>query len=650
MLDLISVEIDGFLSHGKTGLLPLNQPGITYIQGATGSGKSTIFEVVSYLLRDETIRTVRLVDDLMNKVTQEGFDIALNYMVDSDSYRVQEIRGRKGHGLFFWKNGEPISGKKTSDVRKKITESLGMSPDDVSAISFMGQNQFQRLLYGKSTERANEIIRIYGLNQYDQALKDCGKDIEKSVNARKTLVGLLDVITIDLRSLEEQFKNEVVAVPVDEEKISSVQKEIDVVDTALQELRAQEGTAREDLGKAKALREKYALLSSLRKEIEIIQNDLKLMAIIKHSPERLQQGLDAIREKLANVSAAISQAKERLKSVQELGEKCPINCAVCPVGIPKQYKQVQIAECMAIIKGKDGKQDEFDKFVARVGYLKQLLEAANTRSKLQEKLKAKMDNLAKLGDIEAVPDLIEKEQLVKKYADLITRGTAKFRSLHSSLMQLKEAQSAYMKGQEYQGKLRELVAEKQKTFCTVQESIIAHDLEHQYLVTVLNILKKAKAYKIDYVLNLLNERLQVNLDYISDGVYQAYFSSQREDATGKRLLESIDIYVSDSFKKIPFELASGGQQVQVSLAVLSAVFETARLVTAKAISSLWLDEVFGPISGDTLDRVFEALISLSERIGVSSIKVMSHRDLDSRFIDHTWDVTMENGITRVELH
>ena len=647
MLELISVEIDGFLSHGKTGLIPLNQPGITSIQGAMGAGKSAIYEAVSYLLRDETVRTVRLVDDLINKVVQDGYDIALNYRVDADLYRVQEVRGRKGKGLFFWKNGDPIQGAKTSDVRKRIAESLGMSSDDFGAIAFMGQNQFQRLVYGKSTERANEIIRIYGLNQYDQALKNCGKDVEKSVAERKLLTIALDSAVLDQKRLEDQFNAGDTTAPSDDAQFLGLQKEIDDVEEALKKLRPKEGKAREDLGKAKALREKHALLLGIQKEIATIQTDLNGMAESKHSSETLQNGLDTIKEKLANVSAAISQAKVRLKSVQDLGEKCPINCEVCPVGIPAQYKNSQVTECTGII---EAKSDEFDTLVAKVDYLKRLLTEVTTRSKLQEKLKDKTYNLSMLGDVGDVPDLSEKEQLVQKYGDLITRGTTKLRSLNGSLTQLKEAQAAYRKSQEYKIKIGELVEEKRKALRKSQEAIDVHDIEHQYLVTALNILKKAKAYKIDYVLNLLNEHVQENLDRISDGVLQTSFSSQREDSTGKKLLESIDIYVSDSYKKIPFELASGGQQAQLSLAVLSAVFETARKVTNKAVSSLWLDEVFGPISSDALDRVFESLIDLSERIGVSSIKVISHRDLDSRFIDHRWDVKLENGITHVELN
>lgn len=651
MLGLTSVEIDGFLSHGNTGLIPLDQPGITSIQGATGDGKSTIFEVVFYLLTGETFRTVRLVADLANKVTNNGYDIALNYYVDKDTYRVREIRGRKGNdneleGLYFWQNGEPIKTKKTSDLRKKILDSLKMTPNDICAISFMGQAQFHRLVYGKSTERANEIIRIYGLDQYDQALKDCGKDIEVSSDMRKALVAKLAIANVELVSLEYQLKIDDGIVVIDEGQFINLQKDIADVERALTTIRPKEGKAREDLGKVKALKEKYQLFLDIQNEIQSIRQDLNGMVDVTQSPEDLRKGLDAVRDNLAQVASTISQAKERLKSVKDLGEKCPITCDVCPVGVPDKYKNMQVAACRNVI---DSKHGMLASLTAEVTELQRVIVISTTKSKLQEKLKDKTNTLQKLGDIVDIPDLSEKEQLAKKFEELVTRGTTKLKLLNDSLVQIKEKKSAYLKAQEYRERARCMMDEKNHELLAIQISLDTHDHDHQYLVTALNILKKAKAYKIDYIINLLNERVQSNLDYISDGAYQASFSSQRKDATGKKLLDSIDIVVSDSFKEIPFEMASGGQQAQVCLAVLPAIFETARMVTNKSMSSLWLDEVFGPISSDTLDRVFESLIALSERIGVSSIKVISHRNLDSRFIDYTWNVTLENGVTRLDM-
>jgi len=157
-------------------------------------------------------------------------------------------------------------------------------------------------------------------------------------------------------------------------------------------------------------------------------------------------------------------------------------------------------------------------------------------------------------------------------------------------------------------------------------------------------------HKIDYVLELLNTTIQKNLDFISGGLYQAQFTSQKMDSKGKRLLDSIELNFADQYKAIPIELASGGQRAQVSVSVICSVFEVARKLTSKSVSSLWLDEVLGPVSEDVIDRVFEALLKLSAKLGADSIKMVSHRSLDERLFDHVWTTSLVGGITQIELN
>lgn len=650
MLHLESVSIDGFLSHGNTGLLPLDEPGITYIRGATGNGKSTIFEVVYYLLTGETIRKTQQVASLINSVIKGGYDISLNYRRDITKYKVQEVRGRpaRTNGLYLYKNGnsEPEPSTGVTDTRRQILLSLGMSPEDFCALAFVGQNQFYTLVYGKSSERAKEMIRIFSLNQYDQALKYCGADVKESSEQRDLLVTKIDGVNLDLKRFEEQLQvEEDEKVAVDEDAITARQAELQRIDKAVRIIRAQYDTAREALGRSKALLEKAELARNITEEVSGLRDQLSKLGPFSEDLIELQTQYDAAMKRLATATAELKQAREQLATVKKLNDRCPINLKSCPVNVPLEYRGIKISQWQASIL--DGQRCvETSEFSAKE--IGNWLEVGKTKSQLQKKISERKKDLNKLGEL-VVGDSMDWASEVNRLSELLNRGEQKQRKIQDQLTDLQANKAAQLKAQEYRERINKVLEEKRQVLSRYQKDLSDHDKEHQYLVTTLNVLKKAKAYKIDYVINRLNEKLGKNLDYISEGMFQAWFTPQRKDSTGKKLIEDIELMFSDPYKEIPIELASPGQQAYVCLAMIPTVFEVARDITGKEVSSLWLDEVLGPISEDLLDRAFELLVELIRGLGVRSVKIITHRSLDSRFFDHTWDVSLENGVSKVEL-
>ena len=206
MLRLKSVKIDGFMSYGSTGEIVLDLPGITHICGKTGSGKSCIFEVIHYLLTGDTLREKGVVKNLINKVIGKGYDISIKYQNNDHLYEVQEIRGRgKTDGLFFRVDGELKLGSKTGETRNYILESLGMTKGDFCSVAFLGQNQSQILIDGTSEERFKEIVRIFGLDKYDESLKECDKDLKEISSIRKEINEKIESYSVDLIKMKESI-------------------------------------------------------------------------------------------------------------------------------------------------------------------------------------------------------------------------------------------------------------------------------------------------------------------------------------------------------------------------------------------------------------------------------------------------------------
>ena len=156
-----------------------------------------------------------------------------------------------------------------------------------------------------------------------------------------------------------------------------------------------------------------------------------------------------------------------------------------------------------------------------------------------------------------------------------------------------------------------------------------------------------RSYRIDSVLELLNQQMSIILAGISNGDMQAQFVSQKNSSSGRKVLDKIDIMVKDKHKELPVDLISGGQSTQVGLATLLAVWLAAKKTTDKSVNCLFLDEVFGTLSQGLVDGVFEQIVACSKEVGASSVFVISHRDLDQQMFDKVVEITNTNGISLV---
>jgi DNA repair exonuclease SbcCD ATPase subunit len=251
-----------------------------------------------------------------------------------------------------------------------------------------------------------------------------------------------------------------------------------------------------------------------------------------------------------------------------------------------------------------------------------------------------------VGDI---PDTKEAESTLQKCRTALEIGETRLRELQEAKESLYIDLGVQAKAKDLKQKIANSIEEREKQFEAQKQELDKFNFESQYLAAALSVLKKTKMYKIDLVIRLLNEYVNDILDRISDSEYKAQFTSQQNDAKGDRVLDKIGILVSDAYKTIPVELCSGGQRDEVSLAVLLSTWKAARTLSKKAVSSLWLDEAFGSLDQETIDRVFQAVVTVAGELGAQSVKIISHRELDSRLASYIWKIKMLDGISSLKI-
>ena len=93
-----NIIIENFLSLGSAEV-KLNDRGFVMVKGvnnnpndmakSNGSGKSSIFEAISWVLTGETIRGVK---DVVNMFSEGGTKVELNFIVDNDEYLITRYK------------------------------------------------------------------------------------------------------------------------------------------------------------------------------------------------------------------------------------------------------------------------------------------------------------------------------------------------------------------------------------------------------------------------------------------------------------------------------------------------------------------------------------------------------------------------------
>jgi exonuclease SbcC len=122
-----------------------------------------------------------------------------------------------------------------------------------------------------------------------------------------------------------------------------------------------------------------------------------------------------------------------------------------------------------------------------------------------------------------------------------------------------------------------------------------------------------------------SERIKV----LSSGRYQ--LTLQAEEGRERALAGGLDLYVTDSHtgRTRAVQTLSGGEQFLTSLALALALADVVQQMSGgMELSSLFIDEGFGSLDGETLDTAVEVLRTLQDSgrsVGViSHVEAMQH--------------------------
>ena len=225
----ISLEMYGFMTYKNKTFIDFSKLydfKIFIISGDTGSGKTSIFDAISFALFGEIQREGFNIDDLRSDFLNGNNPptyVDFIFEIDGKKYRIKRIPKQKAkktrsnvkvsHSveLYKFENGKEIlisDGPQKTD--KKIIDLIGLNFDQLNRVMILAQGEFSKFLKSSSDDKAALLSKIFSSYIYkdiEEKLKEASKDSKKNLefiaNKLKTEVNKNDL-------LDENIDNETI--------------------------------------------------------------------------------------------------------------------------------------------------------------------------------------------------------------------------------------------------------------------------------------------------------------------------------------------------------------------------------------------------------------------------------------------------------
>ena len=259
----------------------INEP-IFLITGKTGSGKSTLFDAITYALYNKTtggkdIASLRTKTALDKDKTQVNFDFELS----GKKYRIERTlaylkAGNKnltsGKVALMQYNDEKLEviASKEQEVKEKVEELIGLDDKQFCQIIILPQGKFKEFLLSKSSEKKEtlrSLFNTYFYQKFVEQLQEQAKKLDSSHKQKeKELITRFEQFDIE----EELIKFEYLKDENFEEILSIIHSQEETIKNEKKELLKLERSFSKE-------KEKFIELSKLNdKFIQLKNNKLEL--------------------------------------------------------------------------------------------------------------------------------------------------------------------------------------------------------------------------------------------------------------------------------------------------------------------------------------------------------------------------------------
>ena len=570
MIILQKLKWDNCFSYGEGNEIDLAKSTLTQLVGTNGVGKSSIPLILEEVLFNKNSKNVKKAD-IANRYINSGYNITLEFTVDSDVYSIT-VNRRATLKCKLTKNGEDISSHTASNTYKTLNEILGIDFKTFSQLVYQNTNASLQFLTATDTNRKKFLIDLLKLDEYvsyfetfKEAVRIASNDITagnaKIATIEKWLTdNKLESITLlekmDLPKISEKDEESLRSLQLEFENISEKNKKINLNESLKEQLHLI------DLDKAK---------QSLSANPEKIDTAMYLTALGSWKSEKMHE-------------------EKMIQKYQDLLETENHVCPTCNSEIEVSFVKTQIEEHTE-------RAESCERFSEKD---RKKLEDAQANNEANRKAKqeiADWENLFRSIDPELPTEAIDGKRIKKRIMELREKIT----SARETLQEVIDENERRERHNTRIGIIGEQTDEFQRELDNLEFKLESSEDK----LAILETLKKAfstnglLAYKIESLVKELEILTNEYLAEFSDGRFSINFVVEND---------KLNVDVTDNGKVIDILALSSGELARVNIATLVAIRKLMTSISRSQINVLFLDEVNQALDEVGKEKVVEVLL------------------------------------------
>ena len=570
MIILQKLKWDNCFSYGANNELDLSSDTLTQLVGTNGVGKSSIPLILEEILFNKNSKNVKKAD-IANRYVNKGYDISLDFTVDSDVYNITVIR-RSTLKCKLTKNGEDISSHTASNTYKTLGDILGIDFKTFSQLVYQNTNASLQFLTATDTNRKKFLIDLLKLDEYVSFFET----FKEAVRVNSTEVTTINAkISTIAKWLEDNFLED-----------SSILPKMDLPFYSEED----EKSLRSLLIELENISEKNKKINT-NNQLKHQLNDIDLHEYkrrLAKYPEEIDTKTHV--SSVATWKSEMMHEEKMLKKYKDLMQLEDMQCPTCEQEVDKMFVE-------SMIKDHTQRIEQCEKFTQDAAAKLTRLEENNAIHRTAKREIKNWEDLYRSVDHDLSTTVLDEADLQSQVDELRTN----IASAKSALQEVIEENEKRERHNTRIGIILEQTSEFQSQLDKL-ECELSDKEEH---LAALETLKKAfstnglLAYKIE---SLVKELEVMTNDYLAE------FSDGRFSINFVVTNDKLNVEVSDNGNIIDILALSSGELARVNIATLVAIRKLMTSISRSQINVLFLDEVNQALDEQGKEKVVEVLL------------------------------------------